>query len=196
MEAAHDAAVAATLEYLEREVLFTRRGRQGVQQVRTRGLVTAQFTHRDSRSGDPNLHTHVAVSNKTQTLAGDWLAVDGRPLYKAAVTLSETYNTLLESELQRRLGVRFAARAAENGKREIRELVGIDPELARPLVVAVECHRVSPTRAGLGLPAAFRPPTDPGGGDRPGPAGHARDPAGQARAAQRAGAAAGLARRR
>ena len=30
---------------------------------------------------------------------GDWLAVDGRPLHKAAVTLSETYNTLLESEL-------------------------------------------------------------------------------------------------
>jgi hypothetical protein len=59
IQAAHNAAVAATLAYLESEVLFTRRGRQGVQQVKTRGLVTAQFTHRDARSGDPNLHSHV-----------------------------------------------------------------------------------------------------------------------------------------
>ena len=59
VEAAHDAAVARTLADLEREVLFTRRGRQGVQQVRTRGLTTAQFRHRDARSGEPNLHTHV-----------------------------------------------------------------------------------------------------------------------------------------
>ena len=61
VEAAHDAAVARTLAYLEREVLFTRRGRQGVQQVRTRGLITAQFRHRDARSGEPNLHTHVPL---------------------------------------------------------------------------------------------------------------------------------------
>ncbi|KRF06731.1 hypothetical protein ASG88_19715 [Nocardioides sp. Soil777] len=57
--AAHHAAVEETLAYLEREVLFTRRGRGGVQQVKAAGLIAATFTHRDARSGDPNLHTHV-----------------------------------------------------------------------------------------------------------------------------------------
>jgi len=37
----------------------------------------------DSRAGDPDLHTHVAVANKVQTLDGRWLAIDGRVLYKA-----------------------------------------------------------------------------------------------------------------
>jgi hypothetical protein len=32
--------------------------------------VAAAFTHRDSRAGDPDLHTHVAVANKVQTLDG------------------------------------------------------------------------------------------------------------------------------
>ncbi len=59
VEAAHHAAVEETLAYLEREVLFTRRGRGGVQQVKAAGLIAATFTHRDARSGDPNLHTHV-----------------------------------------------------------------------------------------------------------------------------------------
>ena len=38
------------------------------------GLVAAAFTHRDSRAGDPDLHTHVAVANKVQTLSGKWLS--------------------------------------------------------------------------------------------------------------------------
>ena len=42
----------------------------------------ARFTHRDSRAGDPDLHTHVAVSNKVQTLDGRWLALDARMLYR------------------------------------------------------------------------------------------------------------------
>jgi DNA primase catalytic core len=137
VEDAHHAAVTKTLAYLEREVLFTRRGRGGAQQVKATGLIAAMFTHRDARSGDPNLHTHVAISNKTQDATGRWLAVDGRVLYKANVTLSEMYNTLIESELTARLGVQFAARDPRgasdldrDGKREVREIVGIDERLA------------------------------------------------------------------
>ena len=40
----------------------------GVRQVDVPGLVATAFTHRDSRAGDPDLHTHVAVANKVQTL--------------------------------------------------------------------------------------------------------------------------------
>jgi len=76
--------------------------------VNVRGLVAAAFTHRDSRAGDPDLLTHVAVANKVQTLGGRWLSIDGWVLFKATVAASETYNTALEKHLRDRLGVRFA----------------------------------------------------------------------------------------
>ena len=104
VEAAHHAAVAATLAWLEKEVGYTRVGTGGPAQVDTRGLVMAQFTHRDSRAGDPDLHTHVAVSNKVQTLDGRWLALDARMLYRFNVAGSEYYNTALEAELTDRPG--------------------------------------------------------------------------------------------
>jgi conjugative relaxase-like TrwC/TraI family protein len=130
IEAAHQAAVQDALGFIERHALFTRQGRNGVRQVNVRGLVAAAFTHRDSRAGDPDLHTHVAVANKVQTLDGRWLSIDGRVLFKATVAASETYNTALEQHLCDRLGVRFADRSdTDSGKRPIREIVGVEPAL-------------------------------------------------------------------
>jgi ATP-dependent exoDNAse (exonuclease V) alpha subunit len=101
-----------------------------VRQVNVRGLVAAAFTHRDSRAGDPDLHTHVAVANKVQTLDGRWLSIDGRILFKATVAASETYNTALEHHLRDSLGVRFAERPNQDvRKRSVREIVGIQPAL-------------------------------------------------------------------
>jgi conjugative relaxase-like TrwC/TraI family protein len=128
IEAAHHAAVADSIAWLERAATFTRLGRNGVRQVDTRGLVAAAFTHRASRAGDPDLHTHVAVSNKVQTLDGRWRALDGRVLFNAAVAASERYNTRLEAELRERVGVRFVARDLA-AKRPIREIEGIDERL-------------------------------------------------------------------
>jgi conjugative relaxase-like TrwC/TraI family protein len=130
IEQAHQAAVQDALNFIERHALFTRQGRNGVRQVNVRGLVATAFTHRDSRAGDPDLHTHVAVANKVQTLDGRWLSIDGRVLFKATVAASETYNTALEHHLHDRLGVRFAERTdTDPGKRPVREIVGIDPAL-------------------------------------------------------------------
>ena len=42
-------------------------GHKGIRQVNVRGLVATAFTHWDSRAGDRDLHTHVAVANKVQT---------------------------------------------------------------------------------------------------------------------------------
>ena len=130
IERAHHAAVQDALRFLEEHALFTREGPQGIRQVNVRGLVAAAFTHRDSRSGDPDLHSHVAVANKVQTLDGRWLSIDGRVLFKATVAASETYNTALEHHLRDRLGVRFADRAdTDPGKRPVREIVGVDRAL-------------------------------------------------------------------
>jgi hypothetical protein len=83
-----------------------------------------------TRTGDPDLHTHVAVANKVQTLDGRWLSIDGRMLFKANVAASETYNTALEQHLRDTLGVRFAERpGTDPAKRPIREIVGVDPRL-------------------------------------------------------------------
>jgi DNA primase catalytic core len=140
IERAHRAAIRDALDFLEAKALFTRLGSNGVRQVDVRGLVATAFTHRDSRAGDPDLHTHVAVANKVQTLSADgtgkWRAIDGRILFKATVAASEVYNTALERHLVDALGVRFAERptphvGAGAAKRPVREIVGVDPELNR-----------------------------------------------------------------
>ncbi|MBE7188195.1 MobF family relaxase [Jatrophihabitans endophyticus] len=127
----HHDAVADTISWLEKHACYTRRGNGGPAQVETTGFIAAAFTHRDSRAGDPDLHTHVAVSNKVCTLDGTWLALDGRALFKNKVAASERYNTRLEALLSERLGVRFADRGAVEGKRSVREIVGLDPALLR-----------------------------------------------------------------
>jgi conjugative relaxase-like TrwC/TraI family protein len=130
IERAHQAAVKDALAFIETHALFTRTRPQGIRQVNVRGLVATAFTHRDSRAGDPDLHTHVAVANKVQTLDGRWLSIDGRVLFKANVAASETYNTALEQHLCDTLGVRFAERpGTDPAKRPIREIVGVDPRL-------------------------------------------------------------------
>ena len=136
IEAAHRAAVADVIGWLQTHAAYTRLGAHGVRQVETHGLMGAAFTHRDSRAGDPDLHTHVAISNKVQTTDTDgtrrWLALDGRTIHKTAVAASERYNTRLEAQLVDRLGVSFAARAGSDcSKRAVREIVGVEEKLSR-----------------------------------------------------------------
>jgi TrwC relaxase len=57
---AHRDAIRDTLAFIEQHALFSRTGADGVRQVNVQGLVATAFTHRDSRAGDPDLHTHVA----------------------------------------------------------------------------------------------------------------------------------------
>lgn len=130
IELAHQGAVKDALAFIERHALFTRVGTNGVRQVDVQGMVATAFTHRDSRAGDPDLHTHVAVANKVQTKDGRWLSIDGRVLFKATVAASETYNTSLERHLRDGLGLRLAERANPDArKRPVREIVGVDPAL-------------------------------------------------------------------
>ena len=130
IERAHQAAIHDALTFIEKHALYTRTGTDGVRQVDVRGLVATAFTHRDSRAGDPALHTHVAVANKVQTLDGRWLSIDGRILFKATIAASETYNTSLETHLYDALGLPLSERPhADARKRPVREVVGVDPRL-------------------------------------------------------------------
>ena len=68
----HEDAVDQALGYLERHALRVRRGAGGQNSIGAEGLVAAAFTHRTSRAGDPQLHTHVLVANvaKGSTASG------------------------------------------------------------------------------------------------------------------------------
>ncbi|WP_063047727.1 MobF family relaxase [Nocardia pseudovaccinii] len=130
VELAHRRAVHDALAWLEEHAIFTRLGRNGVRQVDVQGIVAACFTHRDSRAGDPDLHTHVLIANRVRTHDGKWRTLDGTAIYRAVVTVSEIYNTRLEHHLEDLVGVEFAERpTTDPSKRPIREIVGIPTPL-------------------------------------------------------------------
>ena len=125
IEQAHYAARDAALRLLEEHAAHTRTGSSGQAQIETQGLTAAVFDHADNRRGEPNLHSHVAISGKVLGVDGKWRALDARGLYRMTVAASELYNTVLEAELHARLGVEFEERPDSVGKREpVREIKG------------------------------------------------------------------------
>ncbi|GAA3617741.1 hypothetical protein GCM10022223_38020 [Kineosporia mesophila] len=129
--AAHHEAKDATLAMLEEHAAFTRTGTNGVAQIETKGLIGVSFDHYDSRDGDPNPHTHVAISNKVQGADGIWRTLDGRALFRLTVAASEHYNTAFQIALSARTGVRFEAREMSRGKQPVYEIAGISPALIK-----------------------------------------------------------------
>ncbi|NGP26692.1 MobF family relaxase [Rhodococcus aetherivorans] len=125
VEAAHAQAVSETLEWIENEVIYTRRGAGGARKVKAEGLLVARFDHYDNRAADPNLHTHCAVFNRVLA-EGKWTSIDGTILYKANVAGSEKYNTRVAELVSRKLGVTFARRPdTPVGKLPVHEVDGI-----------------------------------------------------------------------
>lgn len=132
VQQAHEQARDSALALLEQHAAYTRTGDVGQAQIATKGLVYAMFDHYDSRDADPNLHTHVAVSNKIQGADGGWRSLDGRALYRIGVAASEHYNSTVETLAREYLGVEFDARADTAGQRRpIREVIGVPLEWIR-----------------------------------------------------------------
>ncbi len=102
---AHHAAMRDTIALLEDRVAATRVGRGGIARMPIRGVIATAFDHYDSRAADPQLHTHVVVSNKVQAEDGRWRTLDSRRLHKATVSLSASYNAFLTDHTARLLGV-------------------------------------------------------------------------------------------
>jgi conjugative relaxase-like TrwC/TraI family protein len=122
----HREALASALTMLEEHAALTRTGKGGVAQIDTTGLVAVAFDHFDSRAGDPNLHTHVVISNKIQGSDGIWRSLDARALYRLTVAASEHYNSAFETLLSAQLGVTFAPRVdTPRGKQPVREIAGM-----------------------------------------------------------------------
>ncbi|MGH9017032.1 MAG: MobF family relaxase [Acidimicrobiales bacterium] len=156
---AHDAAVADALGYMERHATAARRGAGGERRIGAGGLVAAGFRHRTSRSGDPQLHTHVLVANAVEGSDGRWTAPDARLFYFHARTGGFVYQAVLRSQLAETLGVRFGL--VEKGTAEI---LGIDQDLLRhfatrraDIEAALERRGASSPRAAQLAALATRP---------------------------------------
>jgi len=133
---AHHEAVAEVLDFLEREIATTRRGVNGgdgaVAQADIVGIIATAFDHWDSRLGDPQLHTHVVISNKVKTSQdGRWRSLDGRPLHAAVVALSEHYNAVLADRITRTFGVEWEQRSRGKDRTPAWELTPVSEDLIR-----------------------------------------------------------------
>lgn len=122
--AAHDAAVAKAVGYLEEVAAFTRTGRNGVNRVKADGFVAAGFRHRTSRDRDPLLHTHVLVANSVRSPDGVWRTIDATALYDYAKTGGYIYAAQLRHELTARLGVAWMP--IHDG---LADIAGVDEDL-------------------------------------------------------------------
>ncbi len=122
---AHDIAVTAALDHLERFGSTTRiRSNGGRLHPDTNGLTMATFRQTTSRADDPQIHTHAVISAKVQTADGRWLALDARYLKRHQRMLGGLYQSVLRAELTNRLGVEW--RPIVNGQAEI---AGLPDEL-------------------------------------------------------------------
>lgn len=137
--AAHHAAVADALSWVENNALFTRVGVNGIQQLKTNGLVASEFTHFDTRAGDPDLHSHVLVSNKVQVAdtpearqagkVGEWKTIDGSQFFEHTQAASGVYNTALQQRLTEALGVEFTAVSTGRDAEPVWEIAGVPTTL-------------------------------------------------------------------
>lgn len=149
---AHHQAVAEVLAMLEREVAVTRAGANARDGASAHhdvvGIAATAYDHWDSRAGDPQLHTHVVVSNKVRTVFdGRWRSLDSRPMFASVVALSEHYNAVLADILQRSFGLEWEMRARGANRNPAFEIAGVAEELvtefsSRSRTIEVETDRL------------------------------------------------------
>lgn len=124
--AAHHGALAEVVDFFEREIAATRIGHGGTAQVDVVGVAAVAYDHWDSRAHDPQLHTHLVISNKARTLIdGQWRTLDSRAMYKAQVALSEHYNAVLMDRLTGTFGIGWDQRDRGERRTKAWEITGV-----------------------------------------------------------------------
>jgi conjugative relaxase-like TrwC/TraI family protein len=125
VRAAHHEGVRAAMAVLERDGAFVRRGRNGVRQEEVSGVLAAGFDHRTSRTGDPQMHTHVAVLAMAKTAEGEVFSLDGRAIYGLSGAMSAVYDFYRDKALIRDLNVRLEV----SERTGVREVAGVPVSL-------------------------------------------------------------------
>ena len=109
---AQAAAVDVAIGYLTAHACVARLGRDAIdrQDGAQLGFLRADFTHRCSREGDPQVHTHAILVNLLQASDGRRAALDGGILFQHAKAADGIYQAALRAELSQRLGVGWERR--------------------------------------------------------------------------------------
>ena len=117
----------AAIGYLTRTACVARLGRDGIdrQDGSELGFLRCDFTHRCSREGDPQLHTHAILANILQAPDGRRATLDGGLAYQHAKAADGIYQAALRAELTARLDVQWTQRD------EQWEVDGVPPGLCR-----------------------------------------------------------------
>ena len=101
---AHDRAVRATLDWVERNAAETRMKDPetgAMARVRNQRIVAATFRHDASRSLDPQLHTHAVLANMTRGEDGKWRSMGNEGLYDRQKLIGMLYRNELAANLSR-----------------------------------------------------------------------------------------------
>ena len=135
--------------WLERHAAYTRTGHHSARTGEWRdgaGLVASLFPHHLSRDGDPQLHVHVAIWNRTQRADGadgTWRTLDSRTLHHQRLGVAPVADRILEARLTA-LGYAMVPRADGNGA----EVGGVSQDVmdlfsSRAVAVTGETERLA-----------------------------------------------------
>jgi conjugative relaxase-like TrwC/TraI family protein len=132
LTAAHDAAVRAAMDHLQRNVIATRqRTAAGGYDTRLTGnLIAGIVRHSTSRNLDPQLHSHAILANVTRDpVSGELVSIDSRAgLFGAQIEANNIYMNEL-ARLAREAGYKVEWTIRDNNAVSF-ELVGVtDAEL-------------------------------------------------------------------
>ena len=100
MIAAHNQAVADTLEQIERNEIQARVTQNGItERYDTGNMAVAKFNHFVSRNQDMQLHTHAVILNRTE-YNGKSYAISNENLYENHILYGQLYRNRLAANLQ------------------------------------------------------------------------------------------------
>ncbi len=150
---AHDEAVRATLDWIERDLLQTRGWDAATKRrprVKADGMVVAGFRHLTSRDLDPQLHTHCVLANMTRSSDGAWKSIEPTSLRRSEKLIGAHYRNELASRL---VAQGFAVTPRMIGPVPGFELAGYDGEFLdafsgrrREILAYLEKHGLPATR--------------------------------------------------
>lgn len=105
--AAHDKAVAETLNFIESHLAESRQTINKINHVeKTGNLIIAKFRHETARAvgdesvPDPQLHTHCVIMNITKRQDGSWAALQNDKIVQLRPLQDAVYMAALDRELQ------------------------------------------------------------------------------------------------
>ncbi|MCG7877039.1 MAG: relaxase domain-containing protein [Candidatus Thiodiazotropha endolucinida] len=131
---AHQSQVDRAMQYMQENLIYSRRGKDGAQDEQVKGVAYANFNHMTSRGGDqgidPLLHDHNLVINAVAREDGTFGTIDGERLYETKMAMGTLYRAGLVNEIKQRTGIELEVYETDKGHYDFR-VVGIPDEVRK-----------------------------------------------------------------